>query len=58
MFIIKCPNCNWQVKILGDKKSIEELKLVEIKNSCSTCGKPRVFRCQKCGERSKAFRVS
>ena len=57
MFMIKCSNCNWFVKTLGSKKEIEELDLTEIKNNCSTCGKPRKFICKKCGQSAKAFRI-
>jgi hypothetical protein len=58
MFIIKCPNCNWQIKVLGDKKSILENDLKEIKNNCATCGKPRKFICKKCSCVAKAYRIS
>lgn len=58
MFIIKCFNCNWQLKTLGDKKSIADEDLQEVKSGCSTCGKPRKFKCKKCGTPSKMFRVN
>lgn len=58
MFIIKCSNCNWHIKTKGSKKELEELDLKEIQNNCPTCGKPRKFRCQNCGQLAKMFRVT
>lgn len=56
MFLIKCTNCSWQKKTIGSSKEITNLK--EIKNSCSNCGKPRVFICPKCKHKSKMLRIS
>lgn len=57
MFKLKCNNCNWHVELLGDKKSIQDLQLKEIKNSCSKCGKPRKFLCKKCSTIVKMHRI-
>lgn len=57
-FIIKCSNCNYTIKTNGSKKQISELELVEIVNGCSSCGKPRRFKCKKCGQSAKMFRLS
>lgn len=56
-FLIKCRNCNWNLKTNGSKKEISDLELFEIKNSCSTCGKPRKFKCKKCGQHAKMYRL-
>lgn len=58
MFLIKCIKCGWSIKTKGTKKDILDLKLKEIKNSCSTCGKPRKFNCQKCSSPAKMFRIN
>lgn len=58
MFLIQCAKCRWFVKTKGSKKDLEEIKLNEIKNSCSNCGKIRKFRCPKCSEVAKMFRIS
>lgn len=57
MFFIKCSNCNWSVKTLGNKKSLQELDLREIANNCSKCGKARKFICKKCGQIAKMLRI-
>jgi predicted RNA-binding Zn-ribbon protein involved in translation (DUF1610 family) len=57
-FLIKCSNCNWNIKTNGSKKDISDLNLVEIVRSCSSCGKPRRFKCQKCRQSAKMFRLS
>ena len=57
MFIIKCSNCGWFIRTKGTKKDLSDLNLKEIKNNCSTCGKPRKFKCQKCSMQAKMFRV-
>lgn len=57
-FLIKCNNCNWHIKTNGTKKEISDLNLLEIKNSCSSCGKPRRFKCKKCGQHAKMHRLS
>lgn len=58
MFLIKCNSCGWSLKTKGTKKDISELNLKEIQSSCSTCGKPRKFRCQKCSSAAKMFRTN
>jgi hypothetical protein len=58
MFLIKCNKCNFRIKTKGDKKSIEEEKLSEIKNNCASCGKIRKFYCPKCKNIAKMFRIN
>jgi len=53
-FILKCK-CGWTEKTTG--KSTDLLHLKEVLNSCSTCGKPREFKCLKCGINVKMYRI-
>lgn len=46
-FYIRCKSCAWMHNTSGLAKDLESLK--EIKSSCSKCGKPRRFKCPKCG---------
>ncbi len=55
MFLIKCTYCCWQEKTTGFSKDITHLK--ELKNSCSKCGKPRIFICPKCKHKAKMLRI-
>lgn len=54
-FIIRCPKCRWAETSTGI--SAELTHLYEIKPSCTNCGKPREFRCPKCGRTAKMLRV-
>lgn len=53
-FMITCPQCRWSILTTGLSEDLKDLKEVE---SCSNCGKPRVFRCPKCGQKSKMLRL-
>jgi len=57
MFVIKCK-CGWTFKTAGTKKDITDAELKEIPNNCSTCGKIRKFRCKKCSQPAKMFRIN
>jgi|688.fasta_scaffold168057_2 hypothetical protein len=57
MFQIKCIKCGWSLKTKGTKKELSELNLKEVKNTCSTCGKPRKFVCKKCSSLAKMLRI-
>lgn len=52
-FVIKCP-CGWNRLSSGLSDDLEDL--VEITN-CGTCGKLRTFRCPKCSQKAKQFRI-
>jgi len=53
-FIIKCK-CGWAEVTTGISADLKHL--YEIKNNCPNCGKPRAFRCPKCGSNAKMFRI-
>jgi len=46
-FMIRCNKCKWARTSSGLKADIADLH--EINAGCTTCGKWRKFRCQKCG---------
>lgn len=54
-FIIVCSNCRWKKVTTGISDDLKDLK--EIPNNCSNCGKPRRFRCPRCGNAAKMIRV-
>jgi hypothetical protein len=54
MFLIRCEYCKWYEETTGFSKDISHL--TEIKNACSSCGKPRRFRCPKCKRIAKMTR--
>lgn len=54
-FIIKCTSCGW--KELTSGVSSELTHLIEIPNSCPSCGKPRCFKCASCSGKAKMFRI-
>lgn len=58
-FFIRCPRCNWKVFTTGTASDLESQGLLEreIKKGCKSCGGPRTFRCKKCGQPAKMFRV-
>jgi hypothetical protein len=55
MFLIKCSFCKWFEETNGFSKNLSHL--IEIKNNCSTCGKPRKFRCPKCKHVAKMIKI-
>jgi hypothetical protein len=54
MFIIKCNFCKWFEETTGFSKDLSHLKEVHV--GCSTCGKPRTFRCPNCKRLAKMIR--
>jgi hypothetical protein len=55
LFLIKCPRCAWSKFTSGLKQDLTGL--FEIKK-CVTCGGPRKFRCQRCGQIATMKRLS
>jgi len=53
--MIRCLRCRWSKITDGTPEDLQGL--IEVKNSCSDCGKPRKFRCQKCGRPSNMVRL-
>lgn len=56
-FLIRCNRCGWRVTSLGTQGDLDAQGLIEIKKSCKSCGGPRTFRCKKCGNVAKMFRL-
>ncbi len=54
-FNIRCMKCKWYKLTTGLSEDLKDL--YEIKNHCTNCGKPREFRCPKCGTPSKMLRL-
>lgn len=54
-FIIRCPKCRWAEMTSGI--STDLVHLHEVQNSCSSCGKPRAFKCPTCGATAQMKRV-
>lgn len=52
-FVVKC-SCGWQRLSNGTDEDLSDL--TEIKN-CTSCGKLRQFRCPKCSQKAKQFRI-
>jgi hypothetical protein len=52
-FVIKC-SCGWQRLSTGISESLKDLTEIV---DCSHCGKPRQFKCPKCGQKAKQFRL-
>ena len=55
LFQIRCLKCRWAKMSNGTQDDLKDL--YELKNSCSTCGKKRKFRCPKCGQAATMHRV-
>lgn len=53
-FTIRCLKCRWSRLTDGIPEELKDL--YEIPNSCSKCGKPRAFRCPKCGLSTKMLK--
>lgn len=53
-FIIRCLKCRWVQFTTGQPDDLKGL--YEIKG-CGNCGKPREFRCPKCGKPAKMLRT-
>lgn len=53
-FIIRCLKCRWAKLSTGLSNDLQDLKEIE---SCESCGKPRAFRCPKCGLPAKMTRI-
>ena len=53
-FIIRCLKCRWARMSTGLSEDLTDL--TEIK-TCYNCGKPRAFKCPKCGQIAKQIRT-
>jgi hypothetical protein len=53
-FIIRCLKCRWARMSTGLSEDLKDLKET---TGCSSCGKPRTFRCPQCGLTAKQTRV-
>lgn len=53
-FILRCPKCRWARMSTGLTEDLKDLKEI---NNCLNCGKPRQYRCPKCGQTAKLIRV-
>lgn len=53
-FIIRCSNCRWAIMSTGLSEDLKEFNEIE---TCTTCGVPRKFKCQKCSGTMKMIRV-
>jgi len=57
-FMIRCARCNWRTFSTGITADLKaDGLLVEQKKNCATCGGARVFKCPKCGQPAKMFRM-
>jgi len=54
-FVIRCHKCRWAAMTTGTSDDLQQY--VEIPSNCSSCGKPREFRCPKCGRVAKMLRI-
>lgn len=55
-FIIRCSYCSWSRFVDGLESELKDLR--EIKPSCKTCNKPRMFVCPSCQHRAKMTRIA
>lgn len=46
-YIIRCQKCRWAETTTGISSDLTHLQ--EIPRNCAKCGKPRQFRCPRCG---------
>lgn len=53
-FIIRCHKCRWARMSTGISEDLKDLHEI---NTCDNCGKPRIFRCPKCGLNAKMMRI-
>jgi hypothetical protein len=53
-FIIRCLKCRWARMSTGLSSDLTDLKEINI---CTNCGRPRTFRCPKCGLGAKMVRI-
>jgi len=53
-FIIRCPRCRWGRTSDG---TADDLKGLTEVRKCSHCGRPREFRCLKCGGNAKMMKI-
>lgn len=53
-FMLRCHKCRWARMSTGLTKDLEDLHEII---DCSNCGKPRTFRCPRCGLNAKLLRV-
>ncbi len=53
-FILRCVKCRWARTSTGISSDLADLKET---TSCTNCGKPRQFRCPRCGQTAKLTRI-
>lgn len=53
-FILRCVKCRWARTSTGISSDLQDLKET---TSCTNCGKPRQFRCPRCGQTAKLTRI-
>lgn len=53
-FVLRCVKCRWARMSTGLTEDLNDLRET---TGCSNCGKPRQFRCPKCGQTAKLMRV-
>lgn len=53
-FILRCHKCRWARMSTGLSEDLSDLHEI---NQCENCGKPRSFKCPKCGQNAKLLRV-
>ncbi len=54
-FTLRCK-CGWIEMSTGSADDLKHLK--EVRSGCSSCGKPRVFRCLRCSGNVKMLRTA
>ena len=53
-FVLRCVKCRWARMSTGLSIDLKDLKET---TGCINCGKPRQFRCPKCGQTAKLTRI-
>ena len=53
-FILRCPKCRFARMSTGLSEDLKDLREIV---TCSNCGGPRKFRCEKCSGIMKMMRI-